>query len=322
MCIINIIRFFKQLFSDTTTSNKLPTDRKILSVDVHRQSPLPQDSIDRRLLKPLEEGILPGDIILLMWSDKKASQMTPPLYFKYDYGIDAISHRQQLISAGYLKYADSYELVEALSVSQLKEILRKNNLPVSGRKKELINRIKEKAPDESYAENFSETFLVASSQGQQLLQKYENLVWAHKHNSKDGIVNVANALDQPQEKLQKQFKDSRNPVKLSKKALLELKENNQKQYQILSTLDKDTCYKCGLLDQNIFKTSNAELTVNIPPFHDGCRCTIMPYMTDLPDVGERWMRNPKTGKGEYTSIQTYSEWKKTMVQKYGKEVFD
>ncbi|MBQ5970240.1 MAG: hypothetical protein IJL52_09035 [Clostridia bacterium] len=56
--------------------------------------------------------------------------------------------------------------------------------------------------------------------------------------------------------------------------------------------------------------------VTAPPFHPWCRCTTVPYFDDMKDIGERWMRDPETGKtGVVPEDMTYQEWKEVFVDK-------
>ena len=49
-----------------------------------------------------------------------------------------------------------------------------------------------------------------------------------------------------------------------------------------------------------------------------CRCKDVPYDEDLKGIGERWMRDPETGKGgTVPSDMTYQEWKGIYVDKTG-----
>ncbi|BDZ30587.1 minor capsid protein [Lactiplantibacillus sp. WILCCON 0030] len=305
-----------------TLSQNLSDTKSESEKSVNPLVSLGDTDIDKKLLVPLESDILPGDIILMMWSNNKSINALPPLYFKYEFGIDPTTHRKKLISTGYLEKGSPSESLKSLLVPQLKEILRENKLPVSGRKQELITRIESQLKPEQYADKILDTYLVASPHGQALLNKYRNLTWAHKHNSKDGIINVPNAIGTTITELQQKLKSSRSSSNISKEMFIELKECESDAYQISATLDKKTCPKCGEMDQKIFQTSRVKFGMNFPPFHDGCRCTVDPYIAGLPDLKERWMRNPKTGKGEIVSNIDYTGWRKNMVQKYGKEIFD
>ena len=76
-------------------------------------------------MNPLEEDLLPGEIILLEWSNHKSEHASIPAYFEYDYGLNAAIDRQKLIRLGYLTVASPSESLESLRVPELKDILRK-----------------------------------------------------------------------------------------------------------------------------------------------------------------------------------------------------
>ena len=87
-------------------------------------------------------------------------------------------------------------------------------------------------------------------------------------------------------------------------------------YQIRSAMDGNVCGDCGDMDSEIFKMSDFKAGSTAPPFHPWCRCTTVPYYEDMKVIGERWMRDPKTGKGGYVpSDMTYKEWKEIYVDK-------
>ena len=70
--------------------------------------------------------------------------------------------------------------------------------------------------------------------------------------------------------------------------------------------------------QSHFPESKRKIGKNAPPFHPWCRCTTAPYFEDMKGVGERWMRNPETGKGGYVPADmTYQVWKAKYIDKTG-----
>ena len=86
-------------------------------------------------------------------------------------------------------------------------------------------------------------------------------------------------------------------------------------YQVLSALDSRTCDDCGELDNKIFKVSEGEVGINLPPFHPNCRCTTVPYFEpdEYDDLAEEAV-NTKTNKKVPLNI-TYQEWKDSLVTK-------
>lgn len=85
-------------------------------------------------------------------------------------------------------------------------------------------------------------------------------------------------------------------------------------YQIVATLDADTCAECGDLDGTVYKESEREPGVTAPPFHPNCHCSDAPYFDDEFTKNERRAARDKDGN-YYTvpSSMKYPEWK----AKYG-----
>lgn len=86
------------------------------------------------------------------------------------------------------------------------------------------------------------------------------------------------------------------------------KDEGLEEYEYLATLETRTCDICRVLDGKLFKVSEAKQGVNYPLIHPYCRCTTIPYRTDLPPLETRWERDPKTGKGRIANYQTYDQW--------------
>lgn len=87
-------------------------------------------------------------------------------------------------------------------------------------------------------------------------------------------------------------------------------ESGIDEYEYMATLESHTCVDCAHLDGEHFRMSERKVGINYPLIHPRCRCTTVPYIADLPDVGERWMRDPETGKGKLIKNVKFDEWNK------------
>ncbi|WP_251897951.1 phage minor head protein [Lactiplantibacillus paraplantarum] len=76
----------------------------------------------------------------------------------------------------------------------------------------------------------------------------------------------------------------------------------------MATLESHTCDVCAKLDGQHFAMKDRRVGIDYPLIHARCRCTTVPWIADLPDVGERWMRDPGTGKGKLIENVTYADW--------------
>lgn len=64
-----------------------------------------------------------------------------PKYWTYDYNISIQETIQKLFSLGYIRKSDYKENMTFATIPELKEILKKNDLPISGKKENLIHRL-------------------------------------------------------------------------------------------------------------------------------------------------------------------------------------
>lgn len=95
------------------------------------------------------------------------------------------------------------------------------------------------------------------------------------------------------------------------------------EYEIIGTFDGLMCDRCGDMDRKVFPMSAFEAGVTAPPFHPWCRCTTAPYFEDMAGIGERFARDPVTGR-TYTvpKDMTYEDWKKAQEEKYGEGIIE
>lgn len=61
----------------------------------------------------------------------------------------------------------------------------------------------------------------------------------------------------------------------SKINLQQMYNSDIKTYEISACLDECTCDICKRKNKKIYEISSAKIGINCPPFHEGCRCTIL-----------------------------------------------
>lgn len=202
-----------------------------------------------------------------------------PAYMQYSWEIkNPIHFHLQLIQEGYLVEMTAQQKIQNLKVVDLKNILKSQGLPVSGKKQELIERIFNHV-DQVLINNFldGKKEYCLSKKAIDFLSKYHDI--SSIHNARHDIDNYT--------------------------------ADGVEKYQILATLDNKTCDICGELDGKIFLVKDAVIGLNSPPFHQGCRCTTIPYYDDTPtEELTRVARDPETGKTyEVPADMTWKEWK-------------
>lgn len=128
----------------------------------------------------LEDGLLYGDILMLNWLNGQKTNKKIPGYFVECFQINPIASKQKYKERGLLISGSIESRLQTLRIPELKAILKENNQKISGRKKELINRILQSVDKSSYINSLPKTFGL-SDQAKTLLKKYKLLIWANNN---------------------------------------------------------------------------------------------------------------------------------------------
>lgn len=231
-----------------------------------------------------EAQLLQQTALFLKWC-KRNTRFLPdshyPSNMRTDWKIENPSQfHRWLLQTGYLEEMSLEQRIRALKVVDLKHLLKELELPVSGKKDDLISRILENGDFDSILSVIGEQKEFSlTSKAYQFLSEYYDMM-----SLKSAQLNLQN-----------------------------YQEDGVEKYQILATLDGKTCELCGNMDGKIYAITDAVIGKNVPPFHPGCRCTTTPYYDDM-DLSDmpRIARNPQTGETyEVPGDMTYNKWKKT-----------
>ena len=106
-------------------------------------------------------------------------------YLIYECGLlNPQKYHKELIEQGYYRLADITEILKSYKVDELKNILKDSNLKVTGKKLELINRIKEEVPENviNRIKSYKQIY-VLSEKGNKFLDENRDYVKIHIHSS-------------------------------------------------------------------------------------------------------------------------------------------
>lgn len=92
--------------------------------------------------------------------------------------------------------------------------------------------------------------------------------------------------------------------------------------QILGTLDARSCPQCALIDGALVRVIDAMVGYNVPPFHDGCRCTTVAYLPEpAHEDRTRWARDPVTRQGYYVPANySYLDWYQSLTPEQKQQI--
>lgn len=174
------------LYSDYENKPYISPDRNVESflAEVSENS---SKKVPKRNMEKTEEGLLPGDIILL-WRISHGTftnQYPYPKYFEYDYGIDGDAHKGQLIKGGYAREYTPTESLVILTAGHLKKMLKAKG--VSGysklKKAELVEAVSEAYDDKELDPMFEERGYALTNKGQTALDNNQDIINRHPQKS-------------------------------------------------------------------------------------------------------------------------------------------
>lgn len=149
--------------------------------DLNEWENYPYGIVAKQQMVLLEEGLYPGDIVML-WRinfNNITTETIMPQYFEYRYGIDPQESIQRLIDKGYCQLSDAKGSLDLLSVPVLKRILKNNYLAVTGKKADLLDRINVALTEDVLEEQFTLRRYLINDTGKKLLNKYDHIIQQH-----------------------------------------------------------------------------------------------------------------------------------------------
>lgn len=117
--------------------------------------------------------IKPNEICFLNYIDGLDHSNNLPDYWKYNYGINPNRVTKKLIDMGFLEFRlDIERNISELTIPQLKELLKSNDLPLKGKKNDLISRIFENIDLTYLEEKFPTKKYCLTNNGKNLIENY------------------------------------------------------------------------------------------------------------------------------------------------------
>jgi tetratricopeptide (TPR) repeat protein len=119
-------------------------------------------------------------VIFLERADGSPEGSIFPKFFEYEYNADTDVLLKKALVNNHLTKSEPLIKVKNAKVTEIKKILKKHNLKVSGRKNELIERIITNLTDEEINADFPTSYYVLTDEGRNIVRKNEHIIYYHK----------------------------------------------------------------------------------------------------------------------------------------------
>lgn len=149
---------------------------------------------------PSRNGLYVAEILLLEYCSYGSYPRTDgsyPRFWWYQYGIrDVSAVLKSLEERSFIRFASAAESLPSLTVAQLKEVLAQFSLPVSGKKADLIQRIKENVSEDDLDSKITDRQYTLTELGRAELEENQYVPYMHSFNYSDITVWTVNQLMQ------------------------------------------------------------------------------------------------------------------------------
>jgi len=119
-------------------------------------------------------------VIFLEKADGSPEDSVFPKFFEYEYKADTDELLKKALINNHLTISEPSIKVENAKVTEIKKILKKHNLKVSGRKIELIERVITNLTDEEINADFPNSYFVLTDEGRNIVRKNDHILYYHK----------------------------------------------------------------------------------------------------------------------------------------------
>lgn len=195
------------LFDFLKKKNKQQTE----NIEVKIEVSMPEVSFGTGEIVPVEkrtagqqqtcDGLYPHEILVLSYAPSFIAngENTFAGFWWYRYGIkDVMKIVESLKNKGYVQTGTVKDAVNMEKLPAIKEVLKKHNLKVSGKKAELVERLLESVPEEELSLEFPKRPYKLTETGEEILKKYEWIPFIHSHTIEDlNIWNLTSLVQQP-----------------------------------------------------------------------------------------------------------------------------
>lgn len=124
-----------------------------------------------------EDGLLPGEVILLDWVNEKNSTTTDfPDFFEMELGIDPVRTTNELLFADYLDILNDASVIDYWSLFQFNNVFEENGLAKCDTKEEALQLLKKEFTPDYIVNMVDPGIYVLMDKGQAIVEKYADVI--------------------------------------------------------------------------------------------------------------------------------------------------
>lgn len=165
-----------------SVSRNAVTEKAVQNVQIKQELKCQFDGV------PDKHGLYPQELLLLYYAPRYETDSDSfPSFWKYNYDIENVkSYLENLVNRGFLKKEMNLQMnLDDLKVVDLKNLLKENSLPVTGKKDDLIKRIIEQVSLDSLRDDCKRLRFLRTETGEKALEEAPYIEYLDRNNLRD-----------------------------------------------------------------------------------------------------------------------------------------
>lgn len=205
LCIVSIVILLRNRKKKTQAQKPESVSKPEykIAVDIKpsiefKNAPIKTFEQSKKECFPSSNGLYPAEILLIEYSKNGNYPMESqnyPGFWWYRYGVHDVNLLlSSLEKRGFICYISATEMLPKLTVSRLKELLTFFNLPLSGRKADLVKRLTDNVLENNLREQIPERRYTPTALGFREVAENQYVVYFHRSSLSDITVWRMNEL--------------------------------------------------------------------------------------------------------------------------------
>lgn len=165
-------------------------NREEITVSSYYDDSVSEEEIQQALEKIQDDKLTDNEIIFLKFMNNKKIGYTFSPRWEFQYDIKPRIEIAKLIQLEYLTYSSWYDNVKNATMKELKEILKKENLKVSGNKQELIERALGNIDIDLLEKRFNEGRYILTNKGIKVVEENKVVFMSDREKAGDEFAEL------------------------------------------------------------------------------------------------------------------------------------
>lgn len=188
------IKSLSDTIKDIEIENTQQVDTKLEKQQtLYYDDTVPEKEIQQFLNSIKDDRLTENEVIFLKFMNNKSTDISFSPRWEFQYELKPRIELAKLLKLEYLTYSTWYDNVKNATMKELKEILKTEELKVTGNKQELIERVLGNIDTKLLEETFNKGKYILTDKGKQIIEKNKRLFMSDREKASKEFAELTDA---------------------------------------------------------------------------------------------------------------------------------